>query len=241
MNHYNPKKHHRRSIRLKGYDYAQAGLYFITLCVQNRQHLFGEIMNGEMQLNAFGKIAAQEWIATEEIRKNCTLGAFIIMPNHFHAIISIDYALKESETIGTFTSPSQSIGAIIRGYKGASTKKIKERIRLEEKKEFDSKRKESFLSTGELQFAPTDKEFAPTDIKGFDSEDKKESAPTDIKGFDSEDKKRLNLADIDLSRSIWQRNYYEHIIKNDKAFKNIENYILKNPLKWEEDTFHKKK
>ena len=223
MNRYNPKKHHRRSIRLKGYDYAQAGLYFITLCVQNRQHLFGEIINGEMQLNALGKIAAEEWIATESIRKNCTLGAFVIMPNHFHAILSIDYALKKSENIGTFTSPSQSIGAIIRGYKGASTKKIKEIIRLETKKEFSS----SSDSTGELQFART------TDKNGI--------TPT-IEGISPTDKESLHLtADIDLTKSIWQRNYYEHIIKNEKAFKNIENYILNNALKWEEDQFNKKK
>lgn len=194
MSNDNPNLHKRRSIRLKGYDYAQAGLYFITLCVQDRQHLFGEIIAGKMHLNELGKIAAQEWIATENIRKNCTLGAFIIMPNHFHAIISIDYAIKKSENIGEFKSPSQTIGAIIRGYKGATTKKIKEKIR------FDNKRFDS--STGELQFAPT----APT-------------APTE--------------------GSIWQRNYYEHIIRNDKAFKNIENYIINNALKWEEDKFNK--
>ncbi|MDO6737465.1 transposase [Wenyingzhuangia sp. 2_MG-2023] len=240
MNSYNPKKHHRRSIRLKGYDYAQAGLYFITLCVQNRQHLFGKIINGEIQLNALGKIVAQEWIATESIRKNCTLGAFIIMPNHFHAILSIDYALKKSENIGTFTSPSQSIGAIIRGFKGASTKKIKEIIRLEDKKEFPS-------STGELQFARTTdrKGSAPADREGFTPTDRERFAPTDRKGFapaDRTDKGFLpSTENIDLSKSIWQRNYYEHIIKNEKAFKNIENYILNNPLKWEEDQFNKKK
>lgn len=83
--------HHRKSIRLKGYDYAQAGLYFITLCVQDRKPLFGEIQKGKLKLNIFGKLAKEEWENTAEIRKNISLGEFIIMPNHFHAILQIDF------------------------------------------------------------------------------------------------------------------------------------------------------
>ncbi|MEM6868962.1 MAG: transposase, partial [Cyanobacteria bacterium P01_C01_bin.121] len=65
---YDPRKHNRRSIRLKGYDYASAGLYFITLCCHQRQCLFGNIADGEMQLNSFGQIVVAEWIKTPEIR-----------------------------------------------------------------------------------------------------------------------------------------------------------------------------
>ncbi len=86
---YNSEKHHRRSIRLKGYDYSQSGLYFITICVQNRHCLFGEIENDEMILNEYGKIAATEWINTESIRDNIRLHEYIIMPNHIHGIIEI--------------------------------------------------------------------------------------------------------------------------------------------------------
>src|SRR5690554_1246824 len=86
---YNPEKHHRCSIRLKGYDYSQPGLYFITLCVQNRHCLFGEIENGEMICNEYGKIATTEWINTESIRDNIRLHEYIIMPNHIHGIIEI--------------------------------------------------------------------------------------------------------------------------------------------------------
>ncbi|HAY70319.1 MAG TPA: hypothetical protein DCX89_00365, partial [Saprospirales bacterium] len=84
---YDPTKHHRRSIRLKGYDYSRAGLYFITICTQNRACLFGEIKNGEMILNQYGQIAANEWMKTTEIRSNVELGELIIMPNHIHGII----------------------------------------------------------------------------------------------------------------------------------------------------------
>jgi REP element-mobilizing transposase RayT len=87
---YNPNIHHRRSIRLKGYNYTQAGAYFITICVYGRKHLFGSIVNGEVHLNQYGRIARDEWLKTSAIRPNIRLGEFVIMPNHFHAIIIID-------------------------------------------------------------------------------------------------------------------------------------------------------
>ena len=89
MNKYNPHAHHRKSIRLKGYDYSQAGLYFITICCQDRICRFGNVFNGQMILNAYGIIAFNEWLKTAELRPNVELGEFIIMPNHMHAIIRL--------------------------------------------------------------------------------------------------------------------------------------------------------
>jgi len=209
---YNAQKHNRRSIRLKNYDYSQEGSYFLTLCIQDRQHLLGEIRNGIMGLNQFGNIAYEEWMKTLEIRKNISLGAFIIMPNHMHGIIHIDYSIKENTTRGKFQSPSQTIGAIIRGYKGATTKRIKKIIR----------------STGELQFAPTEEESAPTE---------EESAPTEEESAPTEEEFALGK-ELDLNRSVWQRNYYENIIKDNKAYRNITNYIGNNPQSWTKDKFH---
>jgi REP element-mobilizing transposase RayT len=86
------QNHHRRSIRLKGYNYLQEGLYFITLCCQNRDCLFGEIENGQMRLNDAGRIVEEEWIKTPHIRTNIALGEFAVMPNHFHGILEIKYS-----------------------------------------------------------------------------------------------------------------------------------------------------
>ncbi|MGC4129525.1 MAG: hypothetical protein QM564_08170 [Bergeyella sp.] len=207
MNQYNPNIHHRRSIRLKGYDYSQAGLYFITICCQDRACLFGEIVEGEMIFNTFGKIAWEEWLATEEIRDNCKIHESIVMPNHIHGIIEILYK-GESQfaqtEIGKFQSPSQTIGSIIRGFKIATIKKIKDYIQEENLEKFNL---DNRSSTGELQFAPT--EIAPT-----------------------EKIKELNF-------KIWQRNYYEHIIRNEQAYHRISEYIINNPKKWNEDKFYK--
>jgi REP element-mobilizing transposase RayT len=133
---YNPLLHHRRSMRLIGYDYSRAGAYFITICTQHRRCIFGEVVNGEMILNKYGQVAYDEWLKTPDIRLNISLDVFVVMPNHMHAIIvSIDkeadeyhfapnaFALRAEEPV-PFRSPSNTIGAIVRGYKSAVTKQI---------------------------------------------------------------------------------------------------------------------
>ena len=88
--HYNPTIHHRRSIRLKGYDYSQSGLYYVTICCQGRICRFGKIENGAMILNEFGQIAFDEWMKLPERYPNVFLDAFQIMPNHIHGIIVLN-------------------------------------------------------------------------------------------------------------------------------------------------------
>jgi len=198
MNKYNSNIHHRRSIRLKGYDYAQVGLYFITICCQDRAHLFGEISDGVMILNEYGKIAFAEWENSINIRDNICLHDFVVMPNHIHGIIEIvfkkanQYAGElELAPITKFQSPSQTIGSIVRGYKIATIRKIKNKV-LE---------RGELRCMGELQFAPTEKI-------------------------------------IQLDFKIWQRNYYEHIIRNEASHQRISDYILNNPAQWSEDKFY---
>ena len=79
---YNPEKHHRRSIRLQGYDYSKEGMYFITLCCDGRLNRFGKIENKQMFLNENGKIAYDEWMKLPERFPNFELDVFQIMPNH---------------------------------------------------------------------------------------------------------------------------------------------------------------
>ncbi len=84
---YHPNIHHRRSIRLKGYDYSQAGLYFITICCQDRMGRFGDVVNGEMILNDAGHMV-EKWY--DELENKCTdirCHEMIVMPNHFHCIL----------------------------------------------------------------------------------------------------------------------------------------------------------
>ncbi|MFH1161430.1 MAG: transposase [bacterium] len=123
---YNPEYHHRRSIRLKGYDYSREGMYFITICSHGRDHLFGKIENGKMILNPMGQIARHEWIKTTEIRTNITLGEYVVMPNHIHGIVVINGLPGIVGAYGNtpLRSPTKTVGAIVRGYKSAVTKQI---------------------------------------------------------------------------------------------------------------------
>jgi putative transposase len=89
----------RRSIRLRGYDYAQAGFYFVTICTHNRESVFGHIAHGEMVLNHAGEIARDCWLETARIRPHVILGDFVVMPNHFHAVFAIDYPHSNDHAI----------------------------------------------------------------------------------------------------------------------------------------------
>lgn len=135
-------KYRIQSARLQGYDYANAGMYFITICTVNRKHYFGDIIDGKMQSNEIGKIAQTEWFKTLEIRPdmNLQLDAFVVMPNHIHGIITIgenEYnngignGRDAMHCVSTPTAPeyknsfapqSKNLASIIRGYKSSVTK-----------------------------------------------------------------------------------------------------------------------
>jgi len=145
---YDPEKHHRRSIRLKNYDYASSGTYFVTIVTHGRQCLFGQIVDGQMRLNECGEIVRDEWFASIKIRNEITLfeNEFVIMPNHIHGIVwigltdvvAVNYVganIVGMNVVGTNVgatgrSPlrngpkNKSLSSFIAGYKSAVTKQI---------------------------------------------------------------------------------------------------------------------
>ena len=90
-------KYRVESNRMPGWNYAGNGTYFITMIIQNRECLFGNIENSEMFLSDFGKIAEQEWYKSFEIRKELILDEFVIMPNHLHAIVTIKKTARNGQ------------------------------------------------------------------------------------------------------------------------------------------------
>jgi REP element-mobilizing transposase RayT len=194
---YNPAIHHRRSIRLKGYDYSQPGLYFVTMNCQHRKRLFGEIRNGEMIMNGYGKIVHEAWRQTPLIRPGVSIEAFVVMPDHFHAIIRINETSEpRHECPAHFTSPSRTVGAIIRGFKGATTKKIKERWLAHMREREASQEPGRAESPQADSYPPRQEEPGPA---------------------------------ISIDQKIWQRDYYEIIIRDERALRNISRYIIENP------------
>lgn len=202
---YNPTIHRRRSIRLQGYDYSQAGLYFITICTHDRLPLFGEIVDGEMQLNELGMVADEEWRKTERIRSHIVLHEFVIMPNHVHGIIQLvgAHGMRPDYIRPDGTHPHESA---------------------------DSDEQPGRVQLGRVQRAPT---APPTSTV--------QRAPTVgdvVRGFKSSVTKRLNAITGTSGQRFWQRNYYEHIIRNEVAYLAIADYIQTNPQRWETDTYH---
>lgn len=189
---YNPETHHRRSIRIKEYDYSQEGLYFITICSFNHACLFGHIDNGDMVLTAYGKIANNEWMQTREMRNNIELHKSVIMPNHMHGIIEINDSTRRG------TMPRARIPNVTR-------------------------------NQGTLQRAPTKEQFGkPTS----------NTIPTIVRGFKSSVTKQINIIRNTLGHPVWQRSYYEHIIRNKKSYNRISEYIRYNPEKWLQDKYY---
>jgi len=185
---YSAEIHHRRSIRLQGYDYAGAGAYFVTICAHDHKCLFGEIVDGVMVLNDAGNIVADEWITTPAMRKNIVLDLFVVMPNHLHGIIAI-----HDDCRGTMH---------------------RAQIQPDTKQE------------GTMHRAPTKEQFGkPTS----------NSIPTIIRGFKSVVTKRINENRSTPGMPVWQRNYYEHVIRDDDDLNRIREYITNNPANWQED------
>ena len=188
-------RHNRRSIRLKGYDYSQAGAYFVTICTKDRISLFGEINDGEMILNDAGIIAEQCWKDIPVHFPNVLLDEWIIMPNHIHGIIIITVGAKNNspqrETVGSKNiSPQQSAND-------------------------DSPQRVQAKNISPLPRGTS------------------KTIGSIIRGFKIGVTKWMRQNDIIYH--VWQRNYYEHIIRNEKDLHMIREYIVNNPLKWQYD------
>ena len=209
---YNPQIHHRRSIRLKGYDYSQAGLYFITICCKNRKYRFGKIENEKMILNEYGTIAYNEWIKLTERFSNFELDVFQIMPNHMHAIIALN-------TVGAGFNPVHNNVEKHHKIYGQSPNGQPHGLPIH-------------LTDNDNRATAR---VTPTigDIIGAY---KSLVANECLKIWKT---KWVGANPAPIMGKLWQTNYYEHIIRNQQSYHNISEYIVNNPAKWLKDKFYK--
>jgi REP element-mobilizing transposase RayT len=189
---FDPRKHHRRSIRLRDYDYSRPGAYYVTICAYRRKCLFGEVVKGEMMLNPFGEIVDAYWNAIPGHFPNVELDFFIVMPNHMHGILVI----------------VDPVGA-------GSPRPI----------------------SGQGNLAPTNRNHA--------TKSDRETAPIQKRTlgqmmgyFKYQSTKRINDIRGTPGAHAWQRNYHEHVIRNEDDLNEIRQYILNNPARWTEDENH---
>ena len=206
---YDRNIHHRKSIRLKGYDYSQAGMYFITLSDQDRLCLFGEVVNGEMVLNDAGRVAKACWLNIPEHFPNAILHEHIVMPNHVHGIIEFVGANHYSpEPCSPANDSPEPFAPNNNFYNNHFTNNYSPNNDLPEKRaNNDSPLRSPSKTIGSV-------------VRGYKI--------GVVKWF------RLN----GNLGNIWQRNYYEHIIRNEQSYYRISEYILNNPKNWDKDTFY---
>ncbi|MFC1724295.1 transposase [candidate division KSB1 bacterium] len=182
---YDPKKHHRRSIRLKGYDYSTPAVYYITVCPHLREYLFGEINNGESELNLFSEIVFNKWKDIPKHFRDTKLDKFIIMPNHIHGIIILT-----------------GVGA------------------------------KHFNNRNTSKFNKANKNASPLQTPHGT---KPGSLSAIMQNFLSIATRKINQIRNTPGEPVWQRNFYEHIIRNEKELNQIREYIVNNPSNWETD------
>ena len=215
---YNPTIHHRHSIRLKGYDYSQSGLYFVTICVQKHECLFGKIINGEMILNEYGKIVNDEWQYLQTKYPHIVLYEYVIKPNHFHGIIAIIDVVPVgagSARPNNFHCKNDGDNDVIVGDLGAGKPRpyVSENGNVCSENGNGDGQSENGNGAGKPRPYPT-----LGNIVGY---------------FKYQTTKKINLP-----VKLWQRNFHEHIIRNEKSHQYIVNYIVNNPAKWDNDKYY---
>jgi REP element-mobilizing transposase RayT len=171
---YNPDKHRRRSIRLKGYDYSQPGAYFVTICAHNREMLFGDIIDNAMIMNEYGEMVEYTWYDLHNHNHNIKLDDFVIMPNHVHGVIIINGIGPDA--VGAGSKP------------------------------------------------------APTTMNH-----KQHGLSEIIRQFKTFSARHINKIRQSPGIHVWQRNYYEHIVRDENELNRIRKYIIENPLNWDMD------
>jgi putative transposase len=120
MESFNPYLHHRKSIRLEEYDYSLEGLYFITICIHQYKSLLGDIQDDIITLNAAGKMIETEWLAIQNRFPTFQLHEYVVMPNHFHAIIQIVKPSTNSLQ-NSNTEKTKNLGDVIAAFKSITT------------------------------------------------------------------------------------------------------------------------
>jgi putative transposase len=215
----NPTLPQRRSLRLKGYDYSQTGVYFVTLCAQEKKCLFGEIVNDEMRVNELGTIVAAEWEKSAEIRSEIELGPYVVMPNHFHGIILIVDPDRSPIPNLDATPPRRGDRPVARSEPvPAQGPQIDRGVA-------GNPLPPSLPSPGDPPVAPT---IGPPP----------RSVGALMAGFKSAVTKRINTIRKLPGTPVWQRNYYEHVIRDEDDYNRIIEYISANPQRWLEDSLH---
>jgi REP element-mobilizing transposase RayT len=226
---FNPKIHRRKSIRLKGYNYTRAGLYFITMCCQDRACMFGEIIGvGDLagppqrilnNRNDAGKMIEKWYYELENKFPDIKCHEMVVMPNHFHCIVEI--------TAGAKLGFCPKNG------------KISDNLSGGENRNLGGEQSGSLIPDSTQPVGNKTNSILPGEHKGSSLYAvvqwfKTMTTNEYIRGVKTLKWKPFN-------GKLWQRNYYECIIRSELSYFRISRYIRNNPKKWAENLFYKRR
>lgn len=250
------EKHRRKNIRLQGYDYAHAGLYFLTIVVQNRLHLFGKVINGEMILNDAGRMVEKWYREIENKYPDKRCREMVVMPNHMHCIIEnmrMDNVPSTDTNVGEMgmdthvTGTDTHVGVPLRGHPEHGHPEHghpKHGHSMHEHPEHEHSTSDGHSQPNDtIQNYQTDQRPAIDDRYGIHN--KKHGATIGdvmdwFKTMTTNEYIRgvKNIGWRRFDDKVWQRNYYDHIIRDWQDDVRISTYIIDNPAKWERDKFN---
>jgi REP element-mobilizing transposase RayT len=225
---YNPEIHHRRSVRLKGYDYSAEGMYFVTVCTQEYENLFGGITDNHMRLNDAGRVVEKIWRALPDRFPMVALDEYIVMPNHFHGIIIIINENGSDPVRALLAAPSTA---------APTQAGNQDLLDIDEAKNIGKRM--GLASRGENRCGSSGLEK-----KGAASSFEKKGAASSARTTTLGEIMRAfkSIAAIEINRildrggmPVWHRNYFERIIRDERELNNIREYISTNPARWAED------
>lgn len=225
-------KYRISSVRSQNWDYGWNASYFVTICTANRECYFGDIVNSEMKLSEIGEIIEPEWLKTFEIRPdmNLQMGVYVVMPNHFHAIITIgknEYNTERLYKRGIETGAERGIG------RGVERRDAMHCIsNANNENTANNEKTKNTANTGKTTKPFHPNKQNPKHKNQFGPQSK--NLASIIRGFKSAVTTNARKIHFDFD---WQPRFYEHIIRDDKSYQRIKNYIINNPKNWNNDKF----
>ena len=236
-------KYRISSNRLRGWNYAQSGHYFITIVTYGRKHLFGKIVDGQMILNPIGEIVNAEFLKSFELRKELYLGGYVIMPNHIHAILILDKeeSVKEdakTSAYGIAQREPKSISSFVAGFKSSSINRIDDWIDAVNAQN----RNGGNVGGGNVDGGNVGGgNVGDGNVDGGNVGDGNVGdgnvGDGNVETHGRASLPRLHgIKKFNKNNPLWQNNYHDHIIRNETEYRRISEYIVNNPLKWDKDT-----
>ena len=238
------------SNRAQFWNYSSPSDYFITICVSGKQHVLGNIIDGKIILSEYGEIVKLEIKKIPEYHKRIILETWVIMPNHVHFIVSLgDYDFDNGiSTIGDSVAGDGDSDGYGDGYGYGDgdgdgygdVKKIHE-FSLPYNNKNNNNNNNNNKNNNQTQLCQKTV-YKPTidEIKQYRKQRRKMIIPKILGKFQQQTSKQINILRNTPGIKNWQANYHDHIIRNDKSYENIRNYIINNPQKWTDDKFNSK-